>query len=85
MRSFTYAIHIDRTPDVVWTYMMDFSKAARWRNLVRHVEVLTPGPLRVGSELRITFDIIGRQKKAVSEIWTVEPARRFGVRNTDRT
>jgi hypothetical protein len=39
----------------------------------------------VGSELRITFDIMGRQKKAVSEIWTFESARRFGVRNTDRT
>jgi hypothetical protein len=64
--------------------MMDFNQAPRWRNLVRHIEVLTPGPLRVGSELKITFDIQGRQKTAVSEVWALEPARRFGVRNTEQ-
>ena len=84
MRSFTYTIHIDRSPEKVWAYMMDFSQAPRWRNLVREIEVLTPGPLRVGSELKITFDVQGRQKKALSEVWAFEPARRFGVRNTEQ-
>jgi len=83
MRSFTYTIHIDRTPAQIWSYMMDFSQAARWRNLVRHVEVLTPGPLRVGSKLLITFDVTGKVRKATSEVWALEPARRFGVRNTE--
>ena len=64
--------------------MMDFSKAPRWRNLVREIEILTPGPLRVGSELKITFDVQGRQKRAVSEVWALEPGRRFGVRNTEQ-
>jgi hypothetical protein len=45
MRSFAYTIHIERTPEQVWAYMMDFGKAPRWRNLVRRVEVATPGPL----------------------------------------
>src|SRR4029079_493860 len=83
MRSFTYTIHIDRSPETVWTYMMDFSKAPRWRNLVREVEVLTPGPLRVGSELKITFDVLGKVRKAISEVWAFEPARRFGIRNSE--
>jgi hypothetical protein len=84
MRSYTYKIQIDRSPETVWAYMMDFSKAPRWRNLVREVEVLTPGPLRVGSELKITFDIQGKVRKAISEVWSLEPARRFGVRNTEQ-
>ncbi|HYT77485.1 MAG TPA: SRPBCC family protein [Vicinamibacterales bacterium] len=84
MRSFTYSIHIDRDPQAVWAYMMDFSQAPRWRNLVRRIDVLTPGPLRVGSELRITVDVQGRQKQATSEIWAFEPARRFGMRNTEQ-
>jgi len=84
MRSYTYKIHIDRSPEQVWAYMMDFSKASRWRNLVREVEVLTPGPLRVGSELKITFDVQGKVRKAISEVWALEPARRFGVRNTEQ-
>ena len=84
MRSFTYTIHIDRSPEKVWAYMMDFSQAPRWRNLVREIEVLTPGPLRVGSELKITFDLQGRQKQALSEVWAFEPARRFAIRNTEQ-
>jgi len=84
MRSFTYSVHIERSPDAVWAYMMDFSKAPRWRNLVRQVDVLTPGPLGVGSQLRITFDFMGKAKQAVSEVWAWEPARRFGVRNTEQ-
>jgi carbon monoxide dehydrogenase subunit G len=83
MRSFTYTIHIDRAPDTVWTYMMDLSKASRWRNLVRSVAVRTPGPVRVGSELEITFDVMGKTRRAISEVWAYEPARRFGVRNTE--
>ena len=84
MRSFTYTIHIDRSPDTVWAYMMDFGNAPRWRNLVRDIEVLTPGPLRTGSELKVTFDVMGRQKTATSEVCVLEPARRFGVRNTEQ-
>ena len=84
MRSYSYKILIDRSPETVWAYMMDFSQAPRWRNLVRHVEALTPGPLRVGSELKITFDVQGKVRKAISEVWAFEPARRFGVRNTEQ-
>jgi hypothetical protein len=83
MRSFSYTIHIDRSPEQVWNYMMDFSNAPRWRNLVRDIEVLTPGPLRTGSELKVTFDVMGREKTAISEVWAFEPPRHFGVRNTE--
>jgi len=84
MRSFTYTIHIERSPERVWDYIMDFSQAPRWRNLVRQVDLLTAGPLRIGSELLITFDLMGKVKRAVSEVWALEPARRFGVRNTEQ-
>lgn len=83
MRSFAYTTHIDRSPEQVWAYMMDFSKAPRWRNLVRQVDVMTPGPVRAGTELKITFDVMGKTRTAVSEVWAFEPARRFGVRNTE--
>lgn len=83
MRSFTYTIHIDRSPERVWDYMMDFRNASRWRNLVRSVEVLTPGPVRQGSELRVTYDLLGKLRSAVSDVWVFEHARRFGTRNTE--
>ena len=84
MRSFTYTIHIERHPDRVWDYMMDFSQAPRWRNLVRQIDVITSGPLRVGSELLVTFDLMGTVKRTTSEVWAFEPGRRFGVRNTEQ-
>ena len=84
MRSFTYTIHIARSPEQVWAYMMDFSNAPRWRNLVRSIEVLTPGPLAVGAKLKVTFDSLGKTRSAISEVWVFEPARRMGVRNTEQ-
>ncbi len=83
MRAFTNTIHIDRAPGTVWNYMMDFSQASRWRNLVRSVKVLTPGALRAGSELNVTFDVMGKVRDVVSEVWAFDPPRRFGVRNTE--
>jgi len=82
MRAFTYQTHIDRTPDQVFAFMMDFSRASRWRNLVRKIEVLTPPPLAVGSQLRLTMDVMGKQREAISEVWAYDPPRRFGQRNT---
>jgi uncharacterized membrane protein len=84
MRSFTYKVHIDRSPEQVWAYMMDFSQAPRWRNLVRKVEVLTPGPLHVGSQLNLTFDVRGKVRQLVAEVWALDPCRRFGLRNTEQ-
>lgn len=83
MRSFTYTIHIERPPERVWAYMMDFSKASRWRNLVRSVDVVSPGPVRQGSQLNVTFDILGKVRTVVSDVWAFEEPRRFGVTNTE--
>jgi uncharacterized protein YndB with AHSA1/START domain len=83
MRSFRYTIYIDRSPAQVWAYMMDFSKAPRWRNFVREVSILTDGPLRPGSQLEITFDIHGRVRTARCDVWAFETARRFGLRNAE--
>ena len=82
MHAFTYTIHIDKAPAAVFEFMMDFSKSSRWRNLIRRIEVVTPGPLRVGSELLVTMDLLGQVKQLSSEVWAYDPPRRYGVRNT---
>ena len=82
MRAFTYAIHIDRPQDAVWDFMMDRRNSPRWNNLVRKVEVATPGPVRVGSELLVTLDARGTTLQLTSEVWAYEPPHRYGVRNT---
>jgi hypothetical protein len=82
MRSFTYSAHIQRTPEELFGYMLDFSNNPRWRSLVRKVEVVGGGPVRLGSELRSTLDVMGKISTAVSEVWSFDPPRRFGLRNT---
>lgn len=82
MRAFAFETHIDRSPEQVFAFMMDFSRAPRWRNLVRKIELVTPAPIQAGSELRITMDVMGKSREAISEVWAYEPPRRFGVRNT---
>ena len=60
MRSFTYSAHIDRRPDEVFAFLVDFNSAPRWRSLVRTIELVTPPPLREGSRLLVTFDVMGK-------------------------
>lgn len=82
MRAFTYTVHIDRPPDAVWDFMMDRRNSPRWNNLVRKVEVVTPGPTRVGSQLLVTLDAMGKTLQLTSEVWVCDRPRRYGVRNT---
>ena len=81
MRSFRQTVRIERSPAQIWAYMMDFSTAPRWRNLVREVRILSDGPLRPGSELQVTFDVFGRVRTTRCEVLAFETARRFGLRN----
>jgi len=82
MRSFTYTEHIERTPEQVFAFMMDFRNAPRWRSLVRRIDVVGGGPVHQGSEVLLTIDVMGKTRQVVSEIWSYDPPRRLGFRNT---
>lgn len=70
MRSFTYSAHIDRAPERVFAFMMDFNNAPRWRSLVRRLEVVGGGPVRRGSQVVVTMDVMGKTRQGVSEVWS---------------
>jgi len=82
MRSFTYSGHIQRTPEQLFAYMLDFNNTPRWRSLVRKLEVVGGGPVRLGSELRVSLDVMGEVRTTASEVWSFDPPRRLGLRNT---
>jgi carbon monoxide dehydrogenase subunit G len=84
MRTFTYVEHIERSPEQVFAFIMDFGKASRWRNLVRSMEIVGGGPPREGADIRVTFDVMGESKQVVSKLWAYDPPRRIGQRNTER-
>ena len=82
MRAFNYAIYIEKPPEVVFDFMMDFSNAPRWRKRVRRIDVVTPGPFRAGTELLVTMDSQGCEQQLPSDVWVYDPPRRYGTRNT---
>jgi hypothetical protein len=82
MHAFRYSEHIERPREEVFAYMMDFSTAPRWRNMVRHIEVVGGGPVHPGSKLLFTMDVMGKSKQGEVELWCYEPSRRFGQTNT---
>ena len=59
MRLFRHAIWIARPREAVFDYFADFSRAAEWRQYVRTMEPIEPGPIRAGSTIRVTMDVSG--------------------------
>jgi hypothetical protein len=82
MRAFHYTEAIERPREEVFAYMMDFSAAPRWRNMVRRIDVIGGGPVQAGSKLLFTMDVMGQTKQGEVEVWCYEPSRRFGQTNT---
>ena len=82
MRAFRYIQRIERPPEEVFSFMMDFNTASRWRNMVRRMEVVGGGPVQQGSKLLMTMDVLGKTVQLESEVWRYEPPYRVGQRNT---
>jgi uncharacterized membrane protein len=72
MRAFRHTIWIARTPEEVFDFFVDFSRAARWRLYVRSIERLDQGPLRVGSRLHVTIDLSGSPYELEMEVLAVQ-------------
>src|SRR6202041_2817958 len=81
MRAFRYVQHIERPQEEVFAFIMNFSVASRWRNMVRRVEVVGGGPVGQGSKLLMTMDVLGKMLQLESEVWCYEPPHRVGQRN----
>ena len=82
MRSFTYSARIHRTPEEVFAFMMDFGNAPRWMSLVKRLEFIGIGPAERGRQVLVTIDLMGKIRQTVSEMWSYDPPRRLGFRNT---
>jgi hypothetical protein len=82
MRSFTYHEHVNRTPEQLFAFMTDFSRAPTWRSLVRRIDVVGGGPLRLGGQILTPIEVMGKIRQATSDVWSFDPPRRIGFRNT---
>ena len=68
------AVTIDAPAEAVWRTMTGVEDYPRWTSTMTKVERLEPGPLAIGSRVRIT------QPKLGTNVWTVtaiDPGRSF--------
>jgi hypothetical protein len=58
-------VDIDADPHEVWAVMADIERWPEWTASITRAELRTPGPLAVGSRVRI------RQPRLAAAVWTV--------------
>lgn len=61
MRFYRHTIWIARPPEEVFDFFVDFAQASRWRSFVRTMVPLDTGPVRVGSRIHVTMDLMGEE------------------------
>ncbi len=75
MRLFTRTIWIDRPPAAVFDFFTDFSQASSWRQYVRTMTPVEPGPIHPGSKIHVTMDLSGEDYAFDLEVLAIEPPR----------
>jgi carbon monoxide dehydrogenase subunit G len=81
MRAFAFDIHIDRSPQIVWDYLTDLTRAPEWRPLVQRMETVDGKPLATGSVIELTMEVLGELRKRRSVTTVFEPPRRWVLRS----
>ncbi len=77
----TAETHIVAPPEQVWAWLMAPETWVLLVPMTRHVELVTPPPLRVGSRARFTMSRSGGEMVTEAEITAAEPPRTLALRN----
>ena len=65
----------------VWEYASDVQRQPEWMHEMKRVEMITPGPITVGSRGRATVRIFGISTTDDVVITRLEPPHAFGIRH----
>jgi uncharacterized membrane protein len=80
MKRVEVRVWIDRPVEEVYAYVVDFDRWPEWRQDVVGGELLTEGPVRVGTRARGIAKVLGRPFSIDVEVTALTPAVRFGYR-----
>ena len=80
MKQVEVRVWIDRPVESVYTYVADVDRWPEWRSDVAGAELLTEGPMRVGSQARGFAKVLGRPVSIDVEVTAFEPGAVFGYR-----
>lgn len=73
-------VWIDRPVEEVYAYVVDVDRWPEWRQDVVGGELLTEGPVRVGTQARGVAKVLGRRFGIDVEVTALEPGVTFGYR-----
>ncbi|MFQ5654891.1 MAG: SRPBCC family protein [Planctomycetota bacterium] len=77
MASIEIKRHIDAPPERVFAMASDFAGAAANIEAILRVEMLTGGPVRVGTRFRETRKMLGRESTEEMEVTVFDPPRGY--------
>jgi hypothetical protein len=71
--------HIEAPCEQVFARAADFARAPETITAIKKIEMLTPGPTRVGTRFRETRVMFGREATEEMEVVAFEPPRRIAL------
>lgn len=77
-------IIINRPIEAVFAFVTDPTITSQWRTNLLSSEVLTPGPMKVGTRVKETWQVGKARKQATWEITTYEPPIQRNCRYIDK-
>ncbi|MEQ8211106.1 MAG: SRPBCC family protein [Lacipirellulaceae bacterium] len=77
MSKLTITKHIDATPDIVFRLATDFENTANHIQGIEKVELLTHGPVQVGTRFRETRKMFGKEATEEMTVTEFVPPKRF--------
>ncbi|MEV6114165.1 SRPBCC family protein [Streptomyces sp. NPDC052109] len=83
MSAFHEVIEVDRSPGEVWAYLSDPAHLPEWQRSAVSVEEMDDGPFGLGSRIRVTRIVRGRDMPMVMQVTEFEPPHAWSVRGID--
>ncbi|AVV40248.1 SRPBCC family protein [Streptomyces sp. ID05-04B] len=83
MSHFRESIDVDRSPEDVWAYVVDPSHLPEWQQSAISAHAVDPGPVGVGSRVRITRHIGRRELPMTMEYTEYDPPHAWGLKGLD--
>ncbi|MEV5875583.1 SRPBCC family protein [Streptomyces sp. NPDC052101] len=83
MSAFHEEIDVDRSPGDVWAYVSDPAHLPEWQESAVSVEQLDDEPFGLGSRIRITRHVGGRDMPMTMQVTEFEPPHSWGLRGID--
>lgn len=80
MARFSVAKYVDAPPSLVFQLFTDLEHAPELVSSITRLEVLTPGPVHIGTRFRESRRMSGHETTEEMEITAFEPGRHFDLR-----